>query len=383
MKFSFTSAAILLLTYFAQGQGVGAGTANPHPSALLDVTSNNRGMTVPCLSPVQIAAIAAPAKGLLVFETNESILYQFNGSSWVAVGNPGGGGIRLPYANTSTSNGALLSVANTGSMSTIFAAAEGSAAAGLEGIATGVGGYGLTGSNTGNIGFGVGGEAINNAAVMGTSTGTGVALRGNSPTGYGLVTNGNLKLGGSNMAPASNLVLTSIDANGTARWQQSTLEKIAFAMEDPVTAYNSFASNQIYKVHFIEKPYDLGGDAQVTPFQQPLLPEHSTFTVPVTGVYAFNFNFYINIPFDVFCDYVGAEIKLNRNGIVSTLFNSEQYFSPAQNRGYMLRGACEKRLQAGDIIYMTFRQVNGNAGAVNFLSDYGRCYFTGRLVSAE
>jgi len=383
MKLLLTSAALLLLSQLVQGQGVGAGTANPHPSAILEVASNNRGMTIPRLNPVQLAAIAAPAKGLLVFETNERVLYQFNGTSWVAVGNPGGGGLNLPYVNTSASTGALFSVGNTGSLSTIFATAKGSAAVALEGIANGTGGYGLTGNNTGNIGFGVAGEAIDNAAVMGTSTGTGVALRGNSPTGYGLVTNGNLKIGGSNMAPAANLVLTSIDANGNARWQQPSLEKIAFAMKDPASAYNSFASNQTNKVHFSIKPYDLGNDAQITPFQQPLLPVHSTFTVPVTGVYAFNFNFYISIGNQVYCDYVGAEIKLDRSGNISTLFTSEQYFSPAQNRGYILRGACEKRLQAGDIIYLTFRQVNSNAATVNFLYDYGRTFFTGRLVSAE
>jgi hypothetical protein len=183
------------------------------------------------------------------------------------------------------------------------------------------------------------------------------------------------------MAPAANLVLTSIDANGNARWQQSTLEKIAFSLEETALGFFSFASNQTTKVHFLKKPYDLGGDARVT--QQPLLPEYSTFAVPVTGVYAFNFNLFISINSEVYCDYVGAEIKLDRSGNTSTLYTSEQYFSPAQNRGYVLRGACEKRLQAGDIIYLTFRQVNSSAAAVTLLSGDGRTVFTGRLVSAE
>jgi hypothetical protein len=278
---------------------------------------------------------------------------------------------------------ALFTVGNTGSLSTIFGSTQGSGAVALEGIATGMGGYGLAGHNTGNIGFGIAGEAINNAAVSATSTGTGVALRGNSPAGYGLVTIGNLKIGGSNMAPAANLVLTAIDSEGNARWQESGLEKIAFAMEDPALAYNTYASNQTTKIHFSSEPYDLGNDAQVTPSFTPLTPSQGTFTVPVTGAYAFNFNLYIQIPSQVYCDYAGAEIKLNRGGNVSTLFTSEQYFSPSQNRGYILRGACQKRLQAGDIIYLMFRQVNNSAASVSLLGDYGRTYFTGRLVSAE
>jgi hypothetical protein len=385
MKIKFFSSIIILLIHIqiAQAQGVGIGTNSPHSSALLDVVSSNRGMTAPRMSTAQRTAIAGPAKGQLVYDTNDNALYQFNGSAWAIVGNPGGGGLMLPFTHSSATGSSLFTVGNTGSLSTIFGSTQGSAAVALEGIATGTGGYGLAGHNSGNIGFGVAGEGIDNAAVSATSTGTGVALRGNSPAGYGLITNGNLKLGGSNMAPAANLVLTAIDADGNARWQESTFEKIVFAMENPTSAYNSYASNQTSKVHFSFEAYDLGNDAQVTPSFTPLTPAQSTFTVPVTGVYAFNFNLFISINTEVFCDYVGAEIKVNRSGNVSTLYTSEQYFSPSQNRGYVLRGACQKQLQAGDIIYLTFRQVNSSAATVSFLTNYGRTFFTGRLVSAE
>jgi len=61
---------LLLGRLAARAQSVGIGTANPDASAALDVAATARGLLVPRLTQVQRAAIAAPAKGLLVFQTD-------------------------------------------------------------------------------------------------------------------------------------------------------------------------------------------------------------------------------------------------------------------------------------------------------------------------
>ncbi|TAD83746.1 MAG: hypothetical protein EAY75_14475 [Bacteroidetes bacterium] len=368
----------------ALAQRVGVGTNTPHASALLDVSSTNKGLLLPRMSSDGITNISSPQKGLLVYDNNFGLLHQFNGSAWVPVGPNSGGGLQLPFSHSSANSGTLFTISNTGAAHGILAISNGASGVALAGMATGTGGYGLTGNNIGNLGFGVGGQAIDNAAISATTTGSGVALRGNSPTGYALVTNGGLQLGGSNMGAAAGRVLTSIDANGNASWQESTLEKIAFRLEDVNVIYDDLSPNITHKIHFAYEEYDLGDDALQTPTFATLTPSQSTFTVPVTGAYAFNFNVYFQLsPFQDYVDYLNAEIKLDRGGVVSTLFTAEQYFSPAQNRGFILRGSCQKRLQAGDIVYMTARQTNANAITISLLGGFGRTYFAGHLVSAE
>lgn len=63
-------------------QNVGIGTATPHASAALDITSINRGMLVPRMFTTQRLGIASPAKGLLVFDNNTNSFWYHNGSAW-------------------------------------------------------------------------------------------------------------------------------------------------------------------------------------------------------------------------------------------------------------------------------------------------------------
>jgi trimeric autotransporter adhesin len=53
-------------------QNVGIGTPTPHASALLEVNSTSKGVLIPALTQAQRNAIASPAKGLLVFVTDDS-----------------------------------------------------------------------------------------------------------------------------------------------------------------------------------------------------------------------------------------------------------------------------------------------------------------------
>lgn len=58
------------------------GTATPNASAAFEVNSTTQGVLLPRLTEVQIAAIANPAEGLLVYNTTAKDLAYYNGTSW-------------------------------------------------------------------------------------------------------------------------------------------------------------------------------------------------------------------------------------------------------------------------------------------------------------
>lgn len=65
---------------------VGIGTPNPHPSAILDITSDEGGLLTPRMGTADRLAIASPAKGLLVFDTDLDEFYFFDGTIWSSMG---------------------------------------------------------------------------------------------------------------------------------------------------------------------------------------------------------------------------------------------------------------------------------------------------------
>ena len=76
--------SLLSLSFGAAAQGVGVGTATPAASAALDVTSTTQGLLLPRMTAAQRAAIASPAQGLFVFQTDGTPgLYYYIGNSWL------------------------------------------------------------------------------------------------------------------------------------------------------------------------------------------------------------------------------------------------------------------------------------------------------------
>lgn len=72
----------LILPLSAVGQGVGINNATPHTSAMLDITSTNKGLLVPRVTTAQRTAIATPATGLLVYDTTLNLFYYYDGTAW-------------------------------------------------------------------------------------------------------------------------------------------------------------------------------------------------------------------------------------------------------------------------------------------------------------
>ena len=65
---------------------VGINTNSPDPSSALDIQSTNSGILIPRLTQDQRDAIASPATGLLIFQTNESAgFYFYNGEQWTRI----------------------------------------------------------------------------------------------------------------------------------------------------------------------------------------------------------------------------------------------------------------------------------------------------------
>ncbi len=63
---------------------VGIGTTNPDVSALLDITSTDKGVLLPRMVQAQRTAISSPATGLLVYQTDgASGWWYYNGTQWI------------------------------------------------------------------------------------------------------------------------------------------------------------------------------------------------------------------------------------------------------------------------------------------------------------
>ena len=72
----------MLITGNCFAQGVGINISTPAASALLDLTSTNKGLLVPRMTSAQRIAILSPAQGLLVYETTTDQFFYFDSPVW-------------------------------------------------------------------------------------------------------------------------------------------------------------------------------------------------------------------------------------------------------------------------------------------------------------
>jgi hypothetical protein len=94
MKKFIYSLAIIFFVNTAYGQNVAVNTDGSvaHTSALLDIKSTNKGMLIPRMTTAQRTAIASPATGLLVYDTEANSFWFYNGSAWTNITGSGSGG---------------------------------------------------------------------------------------------------------------------------------------------------------------------------------------------------------------------------------------------------------------------------------------------------
>jgi hypothetical protein len=74
------------------GVGVAINTTNalPNGSALLDITSTNKGLLIPRMTSAERNAIASPIKGLIVYDSTTNNFSFYNGTAWTDLNSSGG-----------------------------------------------------------------------------------------------------------------------------------------------------------------------------------------------------------------------------------------------------------------------------------------------------
>lgn len=105
-------------------QNIGIGTAAPHASAQLDITSSNKGMLLPRMTNIQRDAIISPAPGLMIFNTDEQYLQIFTSIGWLTIEKTnfpiekllgGAAQEQYPFIQKTTDGGYILSGRSTSS----------------------------------------------------------------------------------------------------------------------------------------------------------------------------------------------------------------------------------------------------------------------------
>jgi hypothetical protein len=72
------------MPFAAISQNIGIGTHSPTASAVLEVSSPDKGILIPRMGLAEMNAIASPAEGLMVYCTTDSALYSFK-TAWTKI----------------------------------------------------------------------------------------------------------------------------------------------------------------------------------------------------------------------------------------------------------------------------------------------------------
>ncbi len=74
---------VMQLVNAQTGVSISNNNADPDPSAILDVQSTDKGVLLPRMTEAQLNAIATPATGLMVYQTDATAgFYFYDGTAW-------------------------------------------------------------------------------------------------------------------------------------------------------------------------------------------------------------------------------------------------------------------------------------------------------------
>ncbi|HRC32851.1 MAG TPA: tail fiber domain-containing protein [Bacteroidia bacterium] len=221
----FVQISVYAQNTFPANGSAGIGTNAPAASSLLEIKSTTKGMLIPRMTSTQRNAIAAPATGLLIYQTNSTPgFYYYTGTAWTAIKTTAGWGLngnsgtsitnfigtkdakplqfkvnnqlsgKLDYsANANTSYGYKTLINNTGVNNTALGYQSlGSTTTG--GYNTAVGTYSLLNNTLGYQNTAIGSNALvsNQTGNENSALGYGALL--NNTTGSGNIAIGNVAL---------------------------------------------------------------------------------------------------------------------------------------------------------------------------------------------
>ncbi|MGZ9677314.1 hypothetical protein [Flavobacterium sp. GNP001] len=90
-KLFFLGLSLIALNASAQSVAINTDGSTADPSAILDLKSTNQGVLVPRLTQTQRTAIATPATGLMVYQTDATAgFYFYNGTAWTSLNGTNG-----------------------------------------------------------------------------------------------------------------------------------------------------------------------------------------------------------------------------------------------------------------------------------------------------
>ena len=243
-----TAWILLLSSHWVQAQkNVGIGTNSPDPSAVLELSSNEKGMLVPRMSTFLRLSITAPATGLLVYDSDLSLFYFYDGSQWKALtagaaGPTGAAGVQGP-TGPSGDTGLQGIQGITGPQGTqgpqgiqgVTGAAGPTGAQGIQGIQ---GVQGITGP-TGPLGCATANSLVKSTGSTAvcsivTDDGTNVGIGNAAPT-QKLDVNGNLRISGALMPDGDpgivGKVLSSAGPGMSPVWVGAVTPSLIYSVE--------------------------------------------------------------------------------------------------------------------------------------------------------
>jgi hypothetical protein len=167
------SLMVTLIVVSAHAQ-VGIGTETPNASAILDITSTNRGLLLPRMTTAQRNAIASPVAGLMIYNTTSNCLNIFNGVVWNEMcGTATQGLIATIDCAGATHNGTLTSGSAASSVSSVISYTGGN---GMPYTAQSVASTGVTGLTASlTAGTMASGSGSLTFTITGTPSGSGTA----------------------------------------------------------------------------------------------------------------------------------------------------------------------------------------------------------------
>ena len=132
-KIIFLSAiAIISLKSFSQNVAINTTGTTAHSSAMLDISSNSKGILIPRVTTAERQNISSPANGLLVFDVTTNSFWYFS-TLWKEINPAGGGsGFVLPYNGSYSDPEKIFSIINTNVAEGV--AVHGEAMGGIAGI---------------------------------------------------------------------------------------------------------------------------------------------------------------------------------------------------------------------------------------------------------